>query len=199
MDGPDPGPELVADAATLAASIEEMAGAISASHPDGVTLVGVLKGSVLFLADLARRLTVPTNLELVAVTPYDGTESRIRVVKDLDGTVEDKAVVLVTGIVDTGFTADYLRRHLLAAGAASIQLATLADKRARRLLPVVADQAIVDAPDRFLIGFGLDYRGHYRNLADLWAVDGEALAADPDRHVADLYGRAGQTGDTLRR
>lgn len=198
MNGSEPGPELVADATTLAASIDRMAAEISAQHPGGVTLVGVLKGSVVLLADLARRLTVPANLELVAVTPYDGTEGRIRVVKDLDGTIEGHSVVLVTGIVDTGFTADYLRRHLESAGAASIRMATLADKRARRLLPVRADHAVLDAPDRFLVGFGLDYRGRYRNLSDLWAVDGEVLADDPDHYLADLYGSPGKGGDTLR-
>lgn len=76
-----------------------------------------------------------------------------------------------------------------AAGAASLQVATLADKPVRRILPRSPDYAALVAPDRFLIGYGLDYRGRYRNLPDLWAVDGAELAGDPDHHVSELYGR----------
>lgn len=192
-------PELVLDAAGLRREVARVGAAVSADHPDGVVLVGLLKGSVLLLADLARRLTVPARLDLVAVTAYDGTEGRIRVVKDLDRTVAGQPVVLVTGIVDTGFTADYLRRHLEAAGATSIRIATVADKSARRLLPVEPDYAVVAAPDRFLVGYGLDYRGRYRNLPDLWAVDGDDLVDRPDRHVTALYGPPGSDGGTLAR
>lgn len=180
--------ELLADAARLESEVDRVAQEISADHPDGVTLVGVLKGSIVFLADLARHVTVPTQVDFVAVTPYDGIAGRTRVVKDLDQSVTDRPVVLVTGIVDTGLTADFLARHLRSADPSSVRVATLADRTARRLLPLQSDYAALEVPDRFLIGYGLDHQGRYRNVPELWGVDGDEVAADPDRYVSALYG-----------
>jgi hypoxanthine phosphoribosyltransferase len=179
--------EPLATAAELAAHVRSLASRIDHDHPDGVTLVGVLKGSVVLLADLARRLKVPARLELVAVAPYDGAAGRTRVVKDLDRPVTDEAVVLVDSIIDTGLTTDFLLRHLRAGGPRTVRVCTLADKRARRILPVPVDYAAIDAPDGFLLGYGLDYAGRYRNLPDLWVGVGAALADDPDRYVAQLH------------
>jgi hypoxanthine phosphoribosyltransferase len=184
--------ELLADPARLEVEVTRVAAEISADHPDGVTLVGVLKGSVVFLADLARHVTVPTLVDFVAVTPYDGISGRTRVAKDLDQSITDRPVVIVTGIVDTGLTADFLRRHFQGANPSSVRVATLADKAARRLLPLVPSYAALEVPDRFLVGYGLDHQGRYRNVPGLWAVDGAAVAEDPDRYVARLYG-AGPT------
>lgn len=181
-------PELLAAPEALAAHVAALAAAISADHPGGVTLVGVLKGSVLFLSDLARKVTVPVRLELLAVAPYDGAAGRTRVVKDLDRSVQGEAVVLVTGIVDTGLTVDFLLRHLRASEPSSIRVCALADKRARRIVPVPVDYSAVEAPDAFLVGYGLDYAGRYRNLRGLWTADGAALADDPDRYLARLHG-----------
>lgn len=180
-------PELLAGPEELDRHARELAAAISADHPDGVTLVGVLKGSVVFFADLARHLTVPTRLELLAVAPYDGAAGRTRVVKDLDRTVAGEHVVLLFGIVDTGLTADFLLRHLADSDPASLTLCTLVDKRARRILPLPVDYRAIEAPDAFLIGYGLDYAGRYRNLRGLWAADAAALADDPDRYVTQLH------------
>ncbi|WP_421120111.1 phosphoribosyltransferase [Aquihabitans daechungensis] len=180
-------PELLAGPEDLDRHARALAAAISADHPRGVTLVGVLKGSVIFLSDLARHVTVPTRLELLAVAPYDGAAGRTRVVKDLDASVEGEDVVLVTGIVDTGLTADFLLRHLADGGPASLGVCALADKRARRILPLTIDYVAIDAPDAFLLGYGLDYAGRYRNLRGLWTADGAALADDPDRYVAQLH------------
>lgn len=181
-------PELLADGPAIHELVNQAARSISADHPDGVVLVGVLKGSMIFLADLARRLTVPARIEFVAVAPFDGTAGRTRVVKDLDRSVDGQGVVLVNGIIDTGLTCNFLSRHLRESGASSLRVATFADKRVRRIVPLEPDYRVVDAPDRFLIGYGLDYRGLYRNLSSLWAADGRLLAEEPDRYVASLYG-----------
>lgn len=190
MRAPAADPVLLAGADELDGHARALAAAISADHPDGVTLVGVLKGSVVFLSDLARHLTVPTRLELVAVAPYDGAAGRTRVVKDLDRSVAGEHLVLVSGIVDTGLTADFLLRHLADQEPAGVRVCTLADKRARRILPLQVDYVAIDAPDAFLIGYGLDYAGRYRNLPGLWTADAAALADDPDRYVAQLHHRA---------
>ena len=188
---PVAGPVLLADPHDLADHVRTLAAAISADHPDGVTLVGILKGSVIFLSDLARQITVPTRLEFLAVAPYDGAAGRTRVVKDLDHPVAGEHLVLVTGIVDTGLTADFLLRHLAAGEPASVRVCTLADKRARRIVPVALDYVAFDAPDAFLLGYGLDYAGRYRNLPGLWSAEGSELADDPDRYVDELYRTAG--------
>jgi hypoxanthine phosphoribosyltransferase len=188
---PPEGPELLADAAALHAAVRRIGAAIDADHPEGVVLVGVLKGSLLFLADLARCITVPTRLEVVALAPYDGTSTRTRVLKDVDAPLAGESVVIVSGIVDTGLTADFVHRHLGQLEPATIRLATLADKAARRLIPVRPDYVAVDAPDRFLIGYGLDHLGRYRNLRDLWVGDREVLRADPDAYVPTLYPEPG--------
>jgi hypoxanthine phosphoribosyltransferase len=180
-------PVLLAGPDELERHARELGRAISADHPDGVTLVGVLKGSVVFFSDLARHLTVPTRLELVAVAPYDGAAGRTRVVKDLDRSVSGEHLVLVSGIIDTGLTADFLLRHLGDQDPASLRVCTLADKRARRIVPLAVDYVAIDAPDAFLIGYGLDYAGRYRNLPGLWTADAAALADDPDRYVAQLH------------
>ena len=187
MTAPAADPELLASPADLERHVGTLAAAISIDHPTGVTLVGVLKGSVVFLSDLARCITVPVRLEMLAVAPYDGAEGRTRVVKDLDRSVAGEHVVLVSGIVDTGLTADFLLRHLAALQPASLRVCALADKRARRILPLTLDYVAIEVPDAFLLGYGLDYAGRYRNLRGLWAADGAALAEDPDRYVRQLH------------
>ena len=184
----DAGPTLLATRAELESASERIAREISVDHPGGVTLVGVLKGSVIFLADVARHLSVPAEIELVAVSPFDGAAGRTRVVKDVDRSVADRSLVLVMGLMDTGFTADFLVRHLRALDPSSVQVAVLANKTARRILPIQAAYVGVEVPDRFVVGWGLDYRGRYRNVNGLWAVDGASLADDPDLHVGALYG-----------
>jgi hypoxanthine phosphoribosyltransferase len=184
---PPADPVLLAGPADLDGHARTLAAAISDDHPDGVTLVGILKGSVVFVSDLARHLTVPTRLEFLAVAPYDGAAGRTRVVKDLDTTVAGEHVVLVAGIVDTGLTADFLLRHLAGSDPASLRVCALADKQVRRIVPLTIDYRAIEAPDAFLIGYGLDYAGRYRNLRGLWTADAAALAEDPDRYVDQLH------------
>jgi hypoxanthine phosphoribosyltransferase len=174
MPSPPVGADLLADRHEIRRGVDRVAAEISAAHPEGITAVGVLKGASVLLADLVRRLSVPCRIEFLAIAPFDGATARTRVVKDLDRSVRGESVVVVSGIVDTGLTADFVLRHLRGSEPASIELATLLDKRARRLLPVTVDHRVIDAPDRFAVGYGLDLRGRYRNLADLWAIDLEA-------------------------
>lgn len=175
MPGPGDLLEPFADASAIADQVRRVAAEIDRDHPDGVTVVGVLKASTVFLADLVRHLTVPTRIEFVAVTSFDGATARIRVAKDVDRSIDDEAVVLVTGTVDTGLTTDFLRRHLGAAHPTSLRVATLADKSTRRLIPEQVEYRAFAVPDTYLVGYGLDFRGRYRNLPGLWQADLAAL------------------------
>lgn len=160
---------------------------ISARYPDGVVLVGVLKGSLIFLADLVRQTSVASEVEFLAITSYQPDSGRVRILKDLDIDIHDRDVLLVEDIVDTGLTATYLRRELDQRGPRSVGLCTLLDKTARRLIPVELDFVGFAVPDEFVIGYGLDFAGRYRNLDAIYAGDVAALVEDPDAHVKALY------------
>lgn len=139
-------------------------------------LVAVLKGSFIFLADLARAITVPVNLDFMAITRY-GAGKRggvVRVEKDLDLAITGRDVLFVEDIVDTGLTLGYLVRNLQAREPASLAVCTLLDRRVRRLANLPIRYAGFEVPDRFLVGYGLDRREQYRNLRYLAALPEEA-------------------------
>jgi hypoxanthine phosphoribosyltransferase len=147
-------------------------------------LVAVLKGGVMFLADLARQIALPVETHLMAISRYgDAEESlgRVRILLDLDVDLTGRDVLLVEDIVDTGLTSRYLLSILHARGAASVELVTLLDKSARRIVPLAPRYVGFDCPDRFVIGYGLDFAERYRQLPDILEVrDLAALRADPD-------------------
>lgn len=188
--GAHPVPTLLASSRDLAQIAERLGAELSTAYPDGFVLVGVLKGGVVFLADVVRHVTVPVTVDFVAVAPYDGAHGRTRLVKDLDADVTGCSVVLTTGIVDTGLTATYLCNQLRRQGARSVAVCGLADKQARRIVPVSVDFVGLEVADQFLIGYGLDFAGRYRNLPDLFGTESALLAQDPDRFVSVLYGPA---------
>ncbi len=183
------GPELLATPEGLATAVADLGERISTRYPHGVVLVGVLKGSVIFLADLVRHLRVPAVVDFLAVTPYLAGSGRIRLVKDLDVDIGGRDVVLVEDIVDTGLTVSWLLAELGRRGPASLAVAAMVDKAVRRLVPVPVDFVAVSVPDVFVLGSGLDFAGRYRNVGGLFGADPVALAAAPDLHVADLYDR----------
>jgi hypoxanthine phosphoribosyltransferase len=126
----------------------------------------VLKGSFIFLADLARAITVPVHLDFMAITRY-GADKRggvVRIEKDLDLAVTGRDVLVVEDIVDTGLTLGYLVRNLQAREPASLAVCTLLDRRARRLASLPIRYTGFEVPDRFLVGYGLDHREEHRNL-----------------------------------
>lgn len=153
--------------------------------------IGILKGSTLFHADLIRRIEIDLTVDFMSISSYaeaaagDGV---VRIIKDLDQDVRGRDVVIVEDIVDTGFTLNYLRRHLLAREPASLRTVALLDKSARRILPVPLEHCGFVIPDLFVVGYGLDYQARYRNLKDIVAVnDLAALARDPKMLVGSLY------------
>jgi hypoxanthine phosphoribosyltransferase len=174
----------------LRAVVGRLAAEVSAAHPAGVVLVGLLKGSVVFLADLARAMTVDVTVDFLAVSSYERGTGRVRLVKDLDADVTGKAVVLVEDVVDTGLTLAYLLGEVERRSPASVGVCALADRGDRRIVPVTVDWVGFEVGDEFLVGYGVDHAGRYRNLALLAAADAAALDADPDAYVDELYGLA---------
>jgi hypoxanthine phosphoribosyltransferase len=183
----DPALEVLLDEAELTATVRRLADELSARFDDGVVLAGVLRGSVLFLADLVRAMTVRPLIDFIAITPYAPNTGRVRMLKDLDIDIAGRDVVIVEDIVDTGLTTAFIHGELARRSPRSVSVCTLVDRPVRRVVPVELDHVGIEIPDRFVIGYGLDHEGRYRNLRILAAAAPEVLAADPDSFVGELY------------
>ena len=193
-DRPGPGePRILLTAEQVDETVARLAAEISARYRDGVVLIGVLRGSVPFLADLVRAVTVPVCVDFMAITPYTPGSGRVRLLKDLDLDIAGRDAVIVEDIVDTGLSTAFLRSELERRGPRSVAVCTLLDRRTRRVVPVEIDFAGAEVPDAFVIGFGLDHEGRYRNLRLVAFADMELLAGNPDAYVAALYGSTGAT------
>lgn len=132
-----------------------------------VHLIGILKGSIFFICELAKRITVPVTMDFMSVSSYGaGTKSSgvVKLIKDLDEPIEGKDVLVVEDIIDSGHTLSYLLKNLSDRHPASIRLCTLLDKPERREVDVEVDYQGFSIPDEFVIGYGLDYDQRYRNL-----------------------------------
>jgi len=137
---------------------------------ESVVLIGVLKGACLFLADLARQIELDATFDFIAVRSYGTTKQtagEVQLIKDVITPLRDMNVVLVEDILDTGLTLTFLRKHLLAHQPRAFKIAALLDKPSRRVVPVQADYVGFQIPDKFVVGYGLDYAERYRNLPDI--------------------------------
>jgi len=153
-------------------------------------MITVLRGGAMFLADLTRAVDLPLESHFMAISRYGGAEEsmgRVQILLDLEVDIGGRDVLLVEDIVDTGLTLRYLLTVLKARNPASLEVATLLDKSARRIVPLAPRYVGFDCPDRFVVGYGLDFRERYRNLPDILQVDDlPALEADPDALVPRL-------------
>lgn len=129
-----------------------------------LVLIGILKGVVCFMSDLMQHLSLPVTLDFMAISYYGGDGQIVKITKDLDSSITGQHVLMVEDIVDTGMTLNYILDHLSAHNPASLRVCTLLDKRARRLINVPLDYVGFEVPDEFVVGYGLDYKGEYRNL-----------------------------------
>jgi hypoxanthine phosphoribosyltransferase len=152
----------------LWARIEELARAIGQDYAGkDLLLVGILRGAILFIADLARALDMPLEMDFMAISSYgSATESSgvVRILKDLDAPIEGKHVLLVEDIVDSGLTLHYLEEMLAARNPASLRICALLDKQKAQHKPMELAYIGFTIPDRFVVGYGLDYAQKYRNL-----------------------------------
>jgi len=174
--------EVLIDEEALRGRIAELGEEISAGYAGrDLLLVGVLKGAVFFMADLMRHLTVPCEIDFMAISSYGtATDSSgvVRILKDLDINVEGRDVLIVEDIIDSGLTLSYLMRNLEARGPASLEVCALLTKPERREIDVPVRYVGFEIPNRFVIGYGLDYAQRYRNL-DYVAVLAETDQPDP--------------------
>ncbi len=159
----------------IAAKISELAALISqdfAGQP--VILIGVLKGAAIFLADLARQITLDATFDFIAVSSYGDTDhhsGQVKLVKDVDESLAGKNVILVEDILDTGLTLTYLRNLLLTRSPERLKIAVLLDKPSRRIQPVTVDYVGFEIPDKFVVGYGMDFAERYRNLRDICVLE----------------------------
>jgi hypoxanthine phosphoribosyltransferase len=178
------------DRASIARRIDELGAELAGLFADEQppVLVGVLKGSAMFLADLIRAMDIDVVVDFMSISSYSQS-GVVRIVKDLDEDVRGRDVVIVEDIVDTGLTLNYLRKTLTQREPDSLRAVTLLDKTARRIIPVPLEFSAFEIPDVFVVGYGLDFQGLYRNAADILAVrDLARLANDPRLMVAQLFG-----------
>jgi hypoxanthine phosphoribosyltransferase len=148
--------------------VAELGAAISADFEGkDVVFIGVLKGCFIFMADLMRHVTIPCSMDFMAVSSYGGgtvSTGAVKINKDLSQDIAGKHVIFVEDILDSGVTLSYLKSYLMVRQPASISIATLMDKPARRKAEITADYAGFVVPDAFVVGYGLDYDEKYRNL-----------------------------------
>jgi hypoxanthine phosphoribosyltransferase len=161
--------------------IRELAAQISRDY-QGKTLkmVGVLKGSIFFLTALARHIDVPLKVDFLGISSFSnktGAPGVVRIAKDLDEAIEDEDVMLVEDIVDTGFTLRYLLQTLAGRAPNSLSVCTFLDRNSRRIVQVPVDYRCFEIPDRFVVGFGLDYNQLYRNLSYVAVMKHDKSAA----------------------
>ncbi|WP_193391926.1 hypoxanthine phosphoribosyltransferase [Defluviitalea phaphyphila] len=162
----------------LLKKVEELGKKITKDYEgEELTVIGILKGSNIFMGDLIRKIDIPVYIDFMVVSSYgQSTESSgvVKVLKDLEHSIEGKNVLIVEDIIDTGLTLDYLKSNLLRRKPKSLKICTLLDKPARRKIDLKIDYKGFEIPDEFIVGYGIDYAEKYRNLPYVAVLKEEA-------------------------
>lgn len=171
----DPLGDVYLSAEEIQTRVRELGQMVSAAYRGKeLVLVGILRASFVFMADLVRNIDIPMSLDFMAISSYEGTEGppgAVKILKDLDESITGKNILIVEDIIDTGLTLGYLIRHLEARNPESINICTLLDRSIRRIVPLPISFTGFDIPDVFVVGYGMDYRQLYRNLPSLHLCD----------------------------
>jgi len=177
-----PRSRVVLDRAELAGVVQSLGAAVEADHPDGVVLIGVLKGALVFLADLARAVQRgDVFIDFLAISRYAPDSGRVRIVQDVQLELGGRDVVLVEDLIDTGLTCAYLLQHVEGLGARRVDVCTMLDRPGRRIVPITPRYVgTTIADDAFVLGVGLHHHDRYRNLPIVLEADRRALDNDPD-------------------
>ena len=187
-------PKPYRDASAIADRVAGLATELDGVLKPGAVVVGVLKGCLPFMADLVRLLATPVVIDFLALSAFAPDSGRVRLTSDLSVDVEGRQVVLVEGVVDTGFRLDYLRRHVSDHGPSELRVCTLFDRADRRVLPVAIDHTGFVTDAFYLVGFGLDHRGDFRNLPGVVEVDLAGLERGGPAGFDEVW-KAGRSGD----
>jgi hypoxanthine phosphoribosyltransferase len=154
--------------------VRELGAEIDADYDGPIHLIGILKGAIMFHADLARAITRPVRIDFIGISSYGRgktSSGEVRLTRDLDTSIEGMDVLIVEDIVDSGVTLSYLTQVLRQRKPKSVSIATLLDKPDRRMRPVEAKYVGFRIPDEFVVGYGLDFAEEYRNLADICVLE----------------------------
>jgi hypoxanthine phosphoribosyltransferase len=161
--------QILIDSARLKSRVRALGRRIARDYSGKeIHLITVLRGGLFFLTDIARAIDLPLSLDCLAISSYSSAEgerpSGIRITKDLDDSIRDRHVVVIEDIIDTGLTLGYIRRNLMVREPASLKICTLLDRPYRRIVDIPVDYVGFEIPDNYVVGYGLDWRGRYRNL-----------------------------------
>jgi hypoxanthine phosphoribosyltransferase len=191
---------LLLDAPAIDAHVRRLAREIADDHPGGVLLVGVLKGALLFLSDLARAIAgIPVEIDFISISRFAPDSGRVKILHDLTTDISGRDVVLVEDMVDTGLTLSYLVRQLESRGPHRLRTCTLLDRPARRIVPQEVQYCGVELTDEYVLGYGLHARDLYRNVPFIVTADRDEIAAFPEVYVGDLYRReAPEAGGSVK-
>ena len=185
---PEPRPKVLLRSAAIQRRVRQLAAQMTRDfRGKPLHLIGVLNGASIFLSDLIRQIPLEVSLDFMAVSSYgpsDRSSGEVRVTKDLDTSIEGLNVILVEDILDTGFTINYLLRILRQRQPRTLRVAVLLDKAGRRVQPVMTHYVGFRIPNRFVVGYGLDYAGRYRNLQDVCVLAAPEDLPAPDAAAA---------------
>jgi hypoxanthine phosphoribosyltransferase len=186
----DVAPAVLLGRATIDRHVHRLADEIARDHPDGVLLVGILKGALIFLSDLARAIRgVPVEVDFMSISRFAPDSGRVRILHDVEADLGGRDVVIVEDIVDTGLTLAYLTTQLGERAPRSLRTCALLDRPARRIVPQVVDYCGYELRDEYVLGYGLHVRDLYRNVPYIAAVDRDVLLGRPDAYVHSMYRR----------
>ncbi|MDR0286339.1 MAG: hypoxanthine phosphoribosyltransferase [Clostridiales bacterium] len=170
---------ILVDRQTIAKLTENLGSRISEDYKDeSLVVIGVLKGGFMFMADLIREISIPIEIDFIAVSSYgESTKSSgvVRLIKDVDIPLVGKNILLVEDIIDTGLTLKYLKEMFLTRNPLSVKVCAAFDKPERRRVDIKAEYAGIEIPNEYVVGYGLDYKGRMRNFKDLCVLDKSVL------------------------
>ncbi len=166
--------ELLLTEAQIARKVKDLGDSISKDYQGKeILVIGILKGSFIFMADLIRQISLPLTIDFMIFSSYGNASKSsgvVQILKDLEQCIEDKHVIVVEDIVDTGLTLKYMLDNLISRKPASLKICTLLDKPSRREVEIIPDYNGFTIPDLFVVGYGLDYSEKYRNLRDIVVI-----------------------------
>ncbi|HEV7524674.1 MAG TPA: phosphoribosyltransferase family protein [Acidimicrobiia bacterium] len=181
-------PTVLLDQAAIEGHVQRLGREIARDHPDGVLLVGVLKGALIFFADLVRAIKdVDVTIDFMSISRFAPDSGRVKILHDLGSDITGRDVVLVEDIVDTGLTLAYLFTQLSARGPRRLSTCAMLDRPARRIVPQPVDYCGLALGQEYVLGYGLHVRDLYRNVPYVVAADRDTLVTRPDAYVDDLY------------